>query len=80
MDMIKNAGVGVAMGNALTELKEVSDYVTISNNDNGFIKSIITPAKLNALVISYFSPIKLANNNTKDIIDALTTDTLNPHK
>lgn len=37
MDMIKNAGVGVAMGNALTELKEVSDYVTISNNDNGVI-------------------------------------------
>lgn len=37
MDMIKNAGIGVAMENALPELKEISDYVTISNDENGVI-------------------------------------------
>lgn len=37
IDMIKNTGVGVAMGNALDEVKIVSDYVTISHNDDGVI-------------------------------------------
>lgn len=33
--MIEMAGVGVAMGNAVDEIKEVADYVTLSNNDDG---------------------------------------------
>jgi len=37
IDMIKNCGVGVAMGNALDVLKDVSDYVTISHNDDGIV-------------------------------------------
>ena len=37
IDMIKNCGVGVAMGNALDVVKDVSDYVTISHNDDGIL-------------------------------------------
>ena len=37
IDMIKNSGIGVAMGNALSDVKEVSDYVTISHNDDGVV-------------------------------------------
>jgi len=37
IDMIKKSGIGVAMGNALSDVKEVSDYVTISHNDDGVI-------------------------------------------
>ncbi|MDY2777847.1 MAG: Cof-type HAD-IIB family hydrolase [Collinsella sp.] len=33
--MIELAGVGVAMGNAVAELKDVADMVTASNNDDG---------------------------------------------
>lgn len=35
IDMIKFAGFGVAMGNAVDELKYMADYVTNSNNDDG---------------------------------------------
>ena len=37
VDMVKLSGIGVAMGNALNDVKEVSDYVTISHNDDGVI-------------------------------------------
>lgn len=37
VDMIKLSGIGVAMGNALEEVKDVSNYVTISHNDDGVI-------------------------------------------
>jgi len=37
IDMIKNCGVGVAMGNALDVVKDVSDYITISHNDDGIV-------------------------------------------
>ena len=37
VDMIRLSGIGVAMGNALDEVKNVSDYVTISHNDDGVI-------------------------------------------
>lgn len=33
--MIRKAGVGIAMGNAIDEVKETADYVTRSNNDAG---------------------------------------------
>ncbi|MBD3948552.1 HAD family phosphatase [Tuanshanicoccus lijuaniae] len=35
IDMINFAGVGVAVENAVFELKEVSDYITKSNNEDG---------------------------------------------
>lgn len=37
VDMVKLSGIGVAMGNALDDVKEVSDYVTISHNNDGVI-------------------------------------------
>lgn len=33
--MIEKAGMGVAMGNAIEELKELADFVTKTNNDGG---------------------------------------------
>lgn len=33
--MIEAAGLGVAMGNAISELKEKADYITTSNNKDG---------------------------------------------
>ena len=37
VDMIRFSGIGVAMENALNDVKDVSDYVTISHNDDGVI-------------------------------------------
>lgn len=34
-EMIQYAGLGVAMGNAFPEIKEIADYITYSNEDNG---------------------------------------------
>ena len=33
--MIEYAGLGVAMGNATEEIKELADYITLSNNEDG---------------------------------------------
>ena len=33
--MIETAGIGIAMGNAIRELKEKADFVTLSNNEAG---------------------------------------------
>lgn len=38
--MIKAAGVGVAMENADPKVKEIADFITASNNDNGVAKAI----------------------------------------
>ena len=38
--MIKYAGLGVAMGNARNSIKEIADYVTDTNNENGVAKVI----------------------------------------
>lgn len=38
--MIEWAGIGVAMGNAVDEVKAVADYVTSSNNDDGIADAL----------------------------------------
>jgi hydroxymethylpyrimidine pyrophosphatase-like HAD family hydrolase len=38
--MIKAAGIGVAVGNAVPELKAVADIVTNTNNDNAIARII----------------------------------------
>lgn len=38
--MIKYAGLGVAMGNAFEEVKEVADYITLSNEEDGVAEVI----------------------------------------
>lgn len=40
VSMIKYAGVGVAMGNAQTVVKEAADYVTDTNDDDGLVRVI----------------------------------------
>ncbi|MFI3238499.1 MAG: Cof-type HAD-IIB family hydrolase [Lachnospiraceae bacterium] len=40
LTMIKYAGVGVAMSNAQPEVKEVADYITLSNDEDGLIPVI----------------------------------------
>ncbi|WP_127490850.1 Cof-type HAD-IIB family hydrolase [Paenibacillus glycanilyticus] len=34
-EMIEAAGLGVAMGNATPKLKEIADYITLTNNEEG---------------------------------------------
>ena len=38
--MIKNAGLGVAMGHSNDEVKKVADYITENNNEDGVAKAI----------------------------------------
>ena len=40
IEMIKFAGLGVAMGNAVEEVKAVADYVTKTNDDDGIVDVI----------------------------------------
>lgn len=38
--MIQMAGVGVAMGNAVEEIKAIADYITLSNNEDGVAHAV----------------------------------------
>lgn len=40
MSMLKSAGIGVAMANALQPCKDVADYVTLSNDEDGVAAAI----------------------------------------
>lgn len=40
ISMVKYAGIGVAMENAVDEVKQVADYVTDSNNEDGIAKVV----------------------------------------
>ena len=40
IQMLKRAGVGVAMGNAMDEVKEIADIITDTNLNNGIGKII----------------------------------------
>lgn len=40
IDMIKYAGLGVAMGNAFPEVKEAADYITVTNEEDGVAEVI----------------------------------------
>ena len=42
LGMLKYVGCGVAMGNAIPEVKEVADEVIGSNAENGLAKAIIS--------------------------------------
>lgn len=35
LDFIKNAGIGVAMGNSIDKVKAIADYITLTNDENG---------------------------------------------
>ena len=38
--IIKQAGIGIAMGNANASVKEVADYVTASVDEDGIYKAL----------------------------------------
>lgn len=40
LTLVKNAGLGIAMGNAIEPVKEVADYITKTNNQNGVAHAI----------------------------------------
>lgn len=40
LEMVKQAGIGVAMSNAVDEVKEAADYVTLSNDEDGAARAI----------------------------------------
>ena len=40
IEMVKEAGFGVAMGNAEEEVKAAADYITLSNEEEGAAKAI----------------------------------------
>lgn len=40
-EMIKESGIGVAMGNAIDSIKEIADYVTADTNHDGIQKALI---------------------------------------
>ena len=42
IDILKTAAIGVAMGNALPEVKEIADFVTRSNENSGVAHAIRT--------------------------------------
>jgi len=46
-EMVEAAGLGVAMANAVPALREIADYVTLSNNEDG-VKHVIDKFVLNA--------------------------------
>ncbi|MDG0791643.1 Cof-type HAD-IIB family hydrolase [Cohnella ginsengisoli] len=46
-EMIEAAGLGVAMANAVPALREIADYVTASNNEDG-VKQVVEKFILNA--------------------------------
>ncbi|RST76495.1 HAD family phosphatase [Siminovitchia acidinfaciens] len=50
MDLISTAGLGIAMGNGVEELKEKAAYITFSNNEEGvrhaIEKFVLSPAKV----------------------------------
>lgn len=35
IELIQKSGIGIAMGNALSDVKKVANFITKSNNDNG---------------------------------------------
>lgn len=39
-ELVKSAGFGIAMGNAVAELKELADYTSLSNNEEGVLHAI----------------------------------------
>ncbi len=41
LEMLNNVGMGIAMGNATTELKQVADYISTAIGDNGIYNALL---------------------------------------
>jgi hydroxymethylpyrimidine pyrophosphatase-like HAD family hydrolase len=40
LDMIRHAGLGIAMGNAVEAVRDIADHVTGSNADDGLVQAL----------------------------------------
>ncbi len=40
IEMLQVAGIGVAMGNAMPHVKEIADYITLSNDEDGVAEAV----------------------------------------
>ena len=40
IELIMTAGLGIAMGNGVKELKDISDYISLTNNEEGVLHAI----------------------------------------
>ena len=40
IDMLKSAGIAVAMGNAINEVKEICDFISCDAKDGGVAKAL----------------------------------------
>ncbi|WP_228548309.1 Cof-type HAD-IIB family hydrolase [Sporosarcina obsidiansis] len=59
MQMIETVGTGIAMENAIPELKEVADLVTASCSEDGIIKGLLTVGLLEEKDVPFFSKSKI---------------------
>ena len=50
LEIIREAGIGVAMGNAVSELKEAADYVTTPIGEDGIYRACVHLGLLEASV------------------------------
>lgn len=48
IELLKSAGIAVAMGNATDELKTYADYITDTIDNDGFVKAVEKFCKINA--------------------------------
>lgn len=46
LEMLEYAGIGVAMGNAIDEVKNIADHITLSNNQDGIAEILIDRLQL----------------------------------
>lgn len=40
IDLVQSGGIGIAMGNSTTELKQVADYITDTVENDGFVQAV----------------------------------------
>ena len=40
LEMVREAGLGIAVENAVQPVKDVADYITVSNENDGVAKAI----------------------------------------
>jgi hypothetical protein len=60
MPMIKHAGKGIAMSNAPDEVKLAADYMTDTNDENGFYKSLSKSFGLSEILLNMYRSVHVA--------------------
>lgn len=51
MEMLKMCGIGVAVNNAIPDVKEIADCITLSNDENGVAECLFVWDSLNNCVL-----------------------------